>query len=703
MTSRLIQFEPLGSAVDAAFWHQLAEHKVNVFRLDDKSKRVQGYYHLGQQTSLTAQTTNERERVNLPPRLNLGVSAFGDQLPEQALGFLAPGTLRNTNTIEDFKNLDKTAAIKEVSQQIWDAIVSGEALANPSLLTSFLVLTFADLKKYKYYYWFAFPALLPPENFTLAPSPDVTPRGGSGRLGPVSKLNEVWLNFEVESLRVEYEKMRSDSKSGYFPTQAGFFLVKKNSTGVVSLGKLIEWKTFWDGVPESEWTVGFADPGSLPSHPGWPLRNFLLLLKKQFNINKVTVICYRENISRRDPSASIIIQVVLPGSLGDDIPKAVGWEKNAGGKLGPRFADLAPLMDPKRLAETSVDLNLKLMRWRIMPDLQLERIAEAKCLLLGAGTLGCYVARALMAWGVRHITFVDNGTVSFSNPVRQPLYNYEDSLDGGKVKALAAAEALKKIFPGIVATGHNLNIPMPGHASTSQDKSRESVETLHKLIESHDAVFLLTDSREARWLPTVIGASLGKIVINSALGFDTFVVMRHGMKGNRPDTVQDVEMHGGKLGCYYCNDVVAPRDSLSDRTLDQQCTVTRPGLSLLASAQAVELFVSVINHPDSGWAAADSSQPSSEPTRQPLGLVPHQIRGFLTHFSNLLVTGQAYDRCTACSSEILNEYRINGADFVLKVLETPKLLEEITGLNELHKESDEVEVDWDDDENEELL
>ena len=126
----------------------------------------------------------------------------------------------------------------------------------------------------------------------------------------------------------------------------------------------------------------------------------------------MTVICYRENISRRDPSASIIIQVVLPGSLGgkklliykspfiylllDDIPKAVGWEKNAGGKLGPRFADLAPLMDPKRLAETSVDWNLKLMRWRIMPDLQLERIAEAKCLLLGAGTLGCYVARALM-------------------------------------------------------------------------------------------------------------------------------------------------------------------------------------------------------------------------------------------------------------------------------------------------------------------
>jgi hypothetical protein len=49
-----------------------------------------------------------------------------------------------------------------------------------------------------------------------------------------------------------------------------------------------------------------------------------------------------------------------------------------------------------RLADQAVDLNLKLIKWRISPGLDLDKVKATSCLLLGAGTLGSYVARNLM-------------------------------------------------------------------------------------------------------------------------------------------------------------------------------------------------------------------------------------------------------------------------------------------------------------------
>lgn len=58
-------------------------------------------------------------------------------------GILCQGLLQNTNTFEAFKDINKQAAINKCGEQIWNDILSGAALLNPSLLTRFLLLTFA--------------------------------------------------------------------------------------------------------------------------------------------------------------------------------------------------------------------------------------------------------------------------------------------------------------------------------------------------------------------------------------------------------------------------------------------------------------------------------------------------------------------------------------------------------------------------------
>lgn len=153
---------------------------------------------------------------------------------------------------------------------------------------------------------------------------------------------------------------------------------------------------------------------------------------------------------------------------------------------------------------------------------------------------------------MRNITFVDNGSVSFSNPVRQPLFNFQDCLGGGSKKALRAAEALREIYPGVEAEGYMLSVPMAGHPILDEAAVKKDYDTLAQLVREHDAIFLLMDTRESRWLPTLMGKASGKIVMNAALGFDSFVVMRHGTEGQGQDQTE--------LGCYFCSDVVAPAD-----------------------------------------------------------------------------------------------------------------------------------------------
>ena len=131
----------------------------------------------------------------------------------------------------------------------------------------------------------------------------------------------------------------------------------------------------------------------------------------------------------------------------------------------------------------AVDLNIKLMKWRLLPELNIEKVQKVKCLLFGAGTLGCQLSRNLLGWGIRTISFIDYGKVTHSNPVRQSLFDFEDAQNGGKPKAETAAAKLTKIFPEVKSQGYSLEIPMPGHYAQSEEKKTKVKETLDKLEE----------------------------------------------------------------------------------------------------------------------------------------------------------------------------------------------------------------------------
>ena len=91
---------------------------------------------------------------------------------------------------------------------------------------------------------------------------------------------------------------------------------------------------------------------------------------------------------------------------------------------------------------------------------------------------------------------MDSGRVAFSNPVRQSLFDFEDCLGGGRPKAEAAAEALKKIFPGADSRGIQLAIPMPGHPV------REGSDQHRQVRESN----ICGDKRRVRGRETLVGS-----------------------------------------------------------------------------------------------------------------------------------------------------------------------------------------------------
>lgn len=677
-----IQFLAFSSTVESPFWVHYSKLKLETIRLSEEPISLVATYGVGSsRLQLVESSLGANSNENTPVASQNEGATTGNIKNDR---ILAKGKLLGFNTLESFSKCDKNRLLQEHIHE------------------DFVVATFNDLKAHKILYWFGFPVRLGPTQYSweqVEPTCTTVPQ----------QIHE-WRLQNLEMDLPPFFVITSDATRPWLLNESDPTVIK-------------------DVLSRDDATIVVMDtaPASACSEKvvfGWPLRRLLAKLVLDYEmLGQFNICSWKAPLRRVDASASalsddaiaaissqlVFIRLALPAPSQYSADKVVGWEYNAARqKPGPKWINLSPLLDPQHLAIQAADLNLKLMKWRMLPALQVSMLQEQKVLLLGAGTLGCSVARTLIGWGVRKMTLLDYGNVSYSNPVRQNLFTLDDCHGAGKLKAQAAAEALEKIAANMEVEAVRLSIPMPGHAET-MEVIEETVTKLDKLIQDADIIYLLTDTRESRWLPTLMAAAHDKVLLNAALGLDSWLVMRHG-GGSGHD--------GPRLGCYFCNDVVAPENSTKNRTLDQQCTVTRPGLAPIAASMAVELMVALLHHPLKQRAPAPKSVTGNSdynPTANTedeassagaLGIMPHQIRGSLVSYQMMTPTVPAFNCCTGCSPHLIEEYHKDKVGLVYEVCKSTdgSYLEDRTGLTAFRAEAAEklaaLEEDedlWDDD------
>ncbi|CAF4562167.1 unnamed protein product, partial [Rotaria sp. Silwood2] len=182
------------------------------------------------------------------------------------------GTLKLVNTIEEFKTFDIDSALKSESSILWNDFVQGHTLENPQKLNRFYLLIFADLKKYIYYYWFAFPTFLVPTSFYL--------------LNPVQSIGERFSTDEITAISKTLESNQLHVCCLHRQENLSF--------SIVSLKQAVE---HLNDQPQSASKYIFIvnDPSTDPTHPGWPVRNLLTLLYYHLrSVEQLNIICWRE-------------------------------------------------------------------------------------------------------------------------------------------------------------------------------------------------------------------------------------------------------------------------------------------------------------------------------------------------------------------------------------------------------------------------
>ena len=143
----------------------------------------------------------------------------------------------NTNTFELFKQTDPEKFVDTLAKYLIESITSGTVIQEPWKLFLFLMLSYSDLKKYKFFYWVAHPTPynLPETYYQRNPTP----------------ICDEFTSSQIEELQAGFLQLDSKSKSFF----SVFVSTENNSLKVTSLAEGIEFVQSLN--PDSPKSVSF--------------------------------------------------------------------------------------------------------------------------------------------------------------------------------------------------------------------------------------------------------------------------------------------------------------------------------------------------------------------------------------------------------------------------------------------------------------
>ena len=155
-----------------------------------------------------------------------------------------------------------------------------------------------------------------------------------------------------------------------------------------------------------------------------------------------------------------------------------------------------PLVEPvARLTAAESARTAQLRRGPRLTDIDQRRVANARVLVLGAGTLGAAALRQLAASGVGTIGILDSENIE----PRTPRHGIEPAAtDADSAEVESAAESIALIAPETTVIQHT---------------ERLTADTASAIIGGYDVVLNATDHFPARFLANDICAALGRPLV----------------------------------------------------------------------------------------------------------------------------------------------------------------------------------------------